>query len=147
MVDANGTFIGRYGDLGNTVISVGTEWISVLLTPDGPRAYSSGPLFYFSSPCPNPDDRTVLHGTTGHLGYTPRELVKFALALPTAPNVVYYPGIEDPAFVPVSFEYDESTLNGSQRVCIGQSTGFAQHYAPAVAFNLGVFSTPYRVVQ
>jgi hypothetical protein len=149
VVDANGALIGRYGDLGNTVIPVGTDWISVLLSVDGPRTFSSGPTFYFSTPCPNPDDRTVVHGTPGHLGFAARELVKFAMPMPAAPSVVYYAGAEDPAFVPLSFEYDESTVNGSQRVCIAQPqpSGIVQKYAPAVAFNLGVFSPPYRVVQ
>jgi hypothetical protein len=149
VVDANGAFIGRYGDQGNAVILAGTEWISVSLTVDGPRIRTNGPIFYFNTACPNPDDRTVLHGMPGHIGYAPRELVKFAAPLPGAPNVVYYPGVEDPAFVPLSFEFDESTMNGPQRVCIAQPQpiGIVQNYAPAVAFSLGAFTTPYRVVQ
>jgi hypothetical protein len=148
VVDANGALIGRYGDQGTAVIQVGSEWISVLLSVEGPRTFSSGPTFYFSTACPNPDDKTVVHGTPGHLGYMTRELVKFAIPMPGAPNVVYYAGAEDPAFVPISFEFDESTLNGSQRVCFAlPQPMFVQHYAPAVTFNLGVFSTPYRVVQ
>jgi hypothetical protein len=148
VVDAGGKFIGRYGYGGTTVIAVGAEWIAVSLTADGPRKHDTGPLFYFNTACPNPADKTALHGTAGYLGVYSRELVKFALGFPEAPNVVYYPGAEDPAFVPLSYEFTEGTLTGQQRVCYTfDQPPLFQKYAPAQTFDLGVFTTPYRVVQ
>jgi hypothetical protein len=147
VVDANGTFIGRYGD-GTTIMSVGTEWISASLTVDGPRNYGSGPTWYFNTVCPNPSDNTVLHGTLGYFHVTTRELVKFALAFPEAPTVLYYPGAEEPGFVALSLEYDESTVNGPKRVCYTLDQPIVSlKYAPAAVLNLSGFMTPYRIVQ
>jgi hypothetical protein len=147
VVDANGTFIGRYGD-GTTIMSVGTEWISASLTVDGPRNYGSGPTWYFNTVCPNPSDNTVLHGTLGYFHVTTRELVKFALAFPEALNVLYYPGAEEPGFVALSLEFHESTVDGPRRVCstLQQPIG-SQKFAPAVVLDLSGFTTPYRIVQ
>ena len=147
VVDANGAFIGRYGD-GTTIISVGTEWISASLTADGPRNYGTGPVFYFNTVCPNPSDNTVLHGTLGYFHVTTRELVKFASAFPEALTVLYYPGAEEPGFVPLSLELHESTVNGPKRVCHTlQQPIVGQKFAPAVTLDLSAFTTPYRIVQ
>jgi len=149
VVDANDKFIGRYGSGGSTVISVGPEWIDVTLTADGPRKYEIGPVFYFNTACPNPADNTVLHGGGAHLGEYSRDLAKFALGFPEAPNVVYYAGVEDPSFVPLSFEYSESTLTGTRRICytFAQPPALILKYSPARTFDLGVFTPPYRIIQ
>lgn len=146
VLDANDAFIGWYGDP-TTTVPVGNEWISVFLTVDGPHAYQTGPVLYFNSPCPSTSDNTILHEGGGHIGFQTRELAKFALPFPATPSIVYYPGPAVSGFVPLSQEYDESTFTGVRRVCFTFTTplGIVQHYGPALTFDFGAFTAPFRV--
>ena len=150
VLDAADKFVGWYdhggwGDTSTTTIPVGSEWITVPLLANGPEK-TGGPNFHFSTPCPDPVDHAILHANGAHVVAQSQRLVKFAFGLPDSPHVVYYAGPEDPTFVTLSVE----TWDGERRACydtFGAPWFATQKYAPALSFNLGVFTPPYRVVQ